>query len=62
MISTSAETELTCRQVVIKLTQIIKIEKDENKNKIDEKISDEKVDQIEINFINEDLYKADLKN
>ena len=40
----------------------MKIEKDENKNKINEKMSDEKIDQNEINFINENLYKTDLKN
>ena len=62
MIAISAEIELICRWIVIKSAQIMKIKKDENKNKINKKISDEKINQIEIDFMNENLYKTDLKN
>ena len=62
MISTSAETELTHRWVVIKSVQIVKIEKNESKNKTDEEISDEKINQIEINSMNEDLYETNSEN
>ena len=62
MISTSPETELTHRWVVIKSAQIVKMKKDESENKTDKKMSDEKTDQIEIDFINEDLYETDSEN
>ena len=62
MTAISAETELICRWVVIKPAWVMKIEKDESKNKIVEKMSDEKNDQIEIDSMNENLYETDLKN
>ena len=40
----------------------MKIEKNESKNKTDKKMSDEEIDQNEIDFMNENLYETDLKN